>query len=65
MKRKVRRRTFAMIRIEQRREDTAFLNAQAAKLKAAGQADEAAAVRAAAGMITAGLAEPEQRKRDG
>lgn len=63
MKRKVRRRTFAQIRIEQHREDAAFLNAQAAKLKAAGQAEEAAAVRAAAGMITAGLAEPEGKRR--
>lgn len=63
MKRRCRRRTFAQIRIEQRREDAAFLNAQAAKLKAAGQADEAASVRAAAGMITAGLAEPEGKGR--
>jgi hypothetical protein len=62
-KRKVRRRSFAMIRVEQRREDAAFLQAHATKLKATGQVDEACAVQAAAGMISAGLAEPDTKGR--
>jgi hypothetical protein len=61
-RRKVRRRTFAQIRKEQRREDAAFLQAHATKLKATGQVDEACAVQAAAGMISAGLAELEGKR---
>ncbi len=63
MKRKVNRRTFAQIRAEERGVNARFASLHADKLKAGGQIDEAAAVRAVAGMISAGLAEPEGKGR--
>lgn len=56
MKRKVKRRTFAMIRREQDRLIANYIDNHADRLKANDQAEAAAIVKALASSVKAGLA---------